>query len=90
MSAAKQAKRDVRGECDARARSGRPGYDNIIAGHPAEALASARQPPAGLARAADDLPVLIVGAPRSGTTLVEQILSSHPAVAAGGELPFWQ
>ncbi len=65
-------------------------YDNIIAGHPAEALASARQPPAGLARAADDLPVLIVGAPRSGTTLVEQILSSHPAVAAGGELPFWQ
>jgi hypothetical protein len=27
--------------------------------------------------------------PRSGTTLVEQILSSHPAVAAGGELNFW-
>ena len=27
--------------------------------------------------------------PRSGTTLVEQILSSHPAVAAGGELTFW-
>lgn len=34
-------------------------------------------------------PILIVGMPRSGTTLVEQILSSHPAVAAGGELPFW-
>jgi hypothetical protein len=27
--------------------------------------------------------------PRSGTTLVEQILSSHPAVAGGGELTYW-
>ncbi len=27
--------------------------------------------------------------PRSGTTLVEQTLSSHPAVAAGGELSYW-
>jgi hypothetical protein len=33
--------------------------------------------------------LLILGMPRTGTTLVEQILSSHPAVAAGGELPFW-
>ena len=33
--------------------------------------------------------MFIVGMPRSGTTLVEQILSSHPAVAAGGELNFW-
>jgi len=31
-------------------------------------------------------PVFIVGMPRSGTTLVEQILASHPAVAAGGEM----
>jgi tetratricopeptide (TPR) repeat protein len=30
-------------------------------------------------------PVFIVGMPRSGTTLVEQILASHPLVAAGGE-----
>ena len=37
----------------------------------------------------DATPVLIVGMPRSGTTLVEQILSMHPAVAAGGELNFW-
>jgi tetratricopeptide (TPR) repeat protein len=37
----------------------------------------------------DETPLLIVGMPRSGTTLVEQILSSHPAVAAGGELRFW-
>lgn len=31
-------------------------------------------------------PVFIVGMPRSGTTLVEQILASHPRIAAGGEL----
>jgi tetratricopeptide (TPR) repeat protein len=36
-----------------------------------------------------ELPLLIVGMPRSGTTLVEQILASHPEVAAGGELSFW-
>jgi len=35
------------------------------------------------------LPVMIVGMPRSGTTLVEQILSSHPAVVGAGELHFW-
>lgn len=31
-------------------------------------------------------PVFIVGIPRSGTTLVEQILASHPQVHAAGEL----
>jgi len=34
-------------------------------------------------------PVLIIGMPRSGTTLVEQIISMHPEVRAGGELHFW-
>jgi Tfp pilus assembly protein PilF len=33
-------------------------------------------------------PVFIVGFPRSGTTLVEQTLTGHPAIAAGDELPF--
>jgi tetratricopeptide (TPR) repeat protein len=37
----------------------------------------------------DAIPVLIVGMPRSGTTLVEQIVSMHPEVGAGGELNFW-
>ena len=32
-------------------------------------------------------PVFIVGMPRSGTTLVEQIISSHPAAFGAGELP---
>lgn len=31
-------------------------------------------------------PIFIVGMPRSGTTLVEQILASHPQVYGGGEL----
>jgi tetratricopeptide (TPR) repeat protein len=33
------------------------------------------------------VPIFIVGMPRSGTTLIEQILASHPQVFAGGELP---
>jgi tetratricopeptide (TPR) repeat protein len=31
--------------------------------------------------------IFIVGMPRSGTTLVEQVLASHPEVRGGGELP---
>lgn len=33
-------------------------------------------------------PIFVVGMPRSGTSLVEQILASHPKVAGGGELTF--
>jgi Flp pilus assembly protein TadD len=45
---------------------------------------------ASLPRASDlsDKPVFIVGMPRSGTSLVEQILASHPAIHGGGELDF--
>ncbi|MEJ6402552.1 tetratricopeptide repeat-containing sulfotransferase family protein [Yoonia sp. 2307UL14-13] len=35
----------------------------------------------------DDRPVLIVGMPRSGSTLLEQILASHPQVISIGESP---
>jgi len=31
-------------------------------------------------------PIFIVGMPRSGTTLIEQILAAHPQVRAGGEI----
>jgi tetratricopeptide (TPR) repeat protein len=34
-------------------------------------------------------PVFIVGMPRSGTSLVEQILASHPSVFGAGEIIFW-
>ncbi|WP_448365244.1 tetratricopeptide repeat-containing sulfotransferase family protein [Fluviibacter phosphoraccumulans] len=34
------------------------------------------------------IPIFILGMPRSGTTLVEQILSNHPSVAQGGELTY--
>ena len=64
-------------------------YNSLIADYSAEEFerrASRRPKSAG---ADDDLPVFVLGMPRSGTTLVEQILSSHPSVAAGGELSFW-
>jgi tetratricopeptide (TPR) repeat protein len=38
--------------------------------------------------APEHAPIFIVGMPRSGTTLVEQIISSHPLVTGAGELGF--
>jgi tetratricopeptide (TPR) repeat protein len=52
----------------------------------------ARLPKAGL-RKDTPQPIFILGFPRSGTTLMEQMLTAHPDVSAGGELPFvheWQ
>jgi tetratricopeptide (TPR) repeat protein len=54
----------------------------------------ARFTPAFLARHAPNgdpspRPLFVTGMPRSGTTLVEQVLSSHREVAGAGELPFW-
>jgi tetratricopeptide (TPR) repeat protein len=61
--------------------------DSLIAHFTPELFARARQS----ARASRDdvAPILVCGLPRSGTTLVEQILSAHPDVRAGGELSFW-
>jgi tetratricopeptide (TPR) repeat protein len=58
--------------------------DRLIASFTSDLVARA-----GETGSADPVAVLIVGLPRSGTTLVEQILSCHPDVHAGGELPFW-
>ncbi len=54
--------------------------DAIISAFDANSLA---QLPHATNRSA--VPVFIVGMPRSGTSLVEQILASHPAVYGGGE-----
>jgi tetratricopeptide (TPR) repeat protein len=65
-------------------------YDPLEASRQMTAIAA--QPPVESAwRAAagprlSELPVFIVGMPRSGSTLVEQILSSHPDICGGGEL----
>lgn len=36
-----------------------------------------------------DRPIFIIGMPRSGTTLLEQILSGHPEIGSGGEIGFF-
>lgn len=41
------------------------------------------------AGSSSDTPILIMGMERSGTSLLEQIVSSHPLVGGGGELNFW-
>jgi len=37
-------------------------------------------------RVSDETPILVLGMPRSGTSLVEQILASHPTVHGAGEV----
>jgi tetratricopeptide (TPR) repeat protein len=65
-------------------RSHRAGIDQAISGFTADFFARHR-----VTGSESDLPVLIVGMPRSGTTLIEQILSSHRDIGAAGELSFW-
>lgn len=55
--------------------------DELIAGFNAEAMA--KMPRAALR---SQQPILIIGMPRSGTSLVEQIVASHPEVFGAGEL----
>ena len=69
---------------DAERRSTTTEINNLIAGFGAGEIARLRQ-----WGNASERPILIVGMMRSGTTLVEQILASHPDVAAGGELRYW-
>lgn len=59
--------------------------DDIIAAFPADA---AKRPQAVVA--GSEQPVFVVGMPRSGTTLIEQILASHPAAFGAGELSVLQ
>jgi tetratricopeptide (TPR) repeat protein len=57
--------------------------DRIVATYDAElfeALGGAGDP--------DPAPIFILGLPRSGSTLLEQVLASHPAVEGTAELPY--
>ncbi len=54
-------------------------FDAIEASWPTLATAPANTPPA-------DAPIFIIGMPRTGTTLVDRILSSHAEVESAGEL----
>jgi tetratricopeptide (TPR) repeat protein len=50
-----------------------------------------RETMAGVAAGASNSnkPILVLGMPRSGTSLTEQIIASHPSVKGAGELDFW-
>ena len=77
--------------CD-RARSGRPFDRDALASSFEMAKAAFRRETFERGRglgSESDKPVFVVGMIRSGTTLVEQILTSHPDIGSIGELPFW-
>jgi tetratricopeptide (TPR) repeat protein len=58
--------------------------DTLIANYSAHFMSQQRESASLSAR-----PVLIVGMPRSGTSLLEQIIASHPDAFGAGELNFW-
>lgn len=62
--------------------STRAWLQQIASAFPAERFSN----PAGTG-SPSSLPVFVLGMPRSGTTLIEQILASHPQVQGAGELP---
>jgi tetratricopeptide (TPR) repeat protein len=58
--------------------------DGLIRVYSREAIAKIGVPGSSSAK-----PVFVVGMPRSGTSLAEQIIASHPAAHGVGELDFW-
>jgi tetratricopeptide (TPR) repeat protein len=65
--------------------------DWIIEAFPPKATAIAAAPATESDMGQPDTgrPIFILGMPRSGSTLVERILSSHPQVKSGGEMPYF-
>lgn len=55
--------------------------DTVIASFTPETFATRRD-----MGSSSDVPVFVIGMPRSGTTLVEQIIARHPEAAGAGEL----
>ena len=74
-------------------KTGAPAYDREARKRLVDGLIRVytREALCGAAKGAADsaLPVLVAGMPRSGTSLVEQIIASHPAARGAGELRFW-
>jgi tetratricopeptide (TPR) repeat protein len=58
--------------------------DDLIRVHTREALAAITEGGSTSAK-----PIFVLGMPRSGTSLTEQIIASHPAAAGVGEPDFW-
>ena len=73
-------------------RRGTIAYDEraVAASFAALKLAFSSEGSRAVAGDASTMPIFVVGMPRSGTTLVEQILSSDPSVAGAGELTYLQ
>jgi tetratricopeptide (TPR) repeat protein len=66
-------------------RQARTGFiDDLLRVYTRETLSRA-----GLRASDSERPVFVVGMMRSGTSLVEQIISSHPEAKGAGELNFW-
>jgi tetratricopeptide (TPR) repeat protein len=59
--------------------------DDLIRGYSREAISNMQ----GIGSSSTK-PVFVVGMPRSGTSLAEQIIATHPAAFGAGELPFWE
>lgn len=77
---ANAARRRATGALDRVALTAR--VDGLIASYDAGFFSSRRSYGVGT-----DQPVFIVGLPRSGTTLTEQIIAAHPRLHGAGELP---
>lgn len=77
---ANAARRRASGPLDRKAHAAR--VDRVIAATTSEFFSERRRFGLG-----NDQPVFIVGLPRSGTTLTEQIIASHPLLHGAGELP---
>ena len=58
--------------------------DGLIRAYPRGAISAM-----GTGGSSSAKPVFVVGMPRSGTSLAEQIIASHPAAHGAGELNYW-
>ena len=73
-------------EANARVRRIRPWSAADFRRHIDAVLAAFAEPPAGATTRLGEEVIFIVSLPRSGSSLIEQMLASHPQVVGGGEL----